>query len=235
MADDGLTFTADDTDFTAKMNRKSLVVGRGSQLANLTTTYGGQIAYSTVTENGFTIDKFYVRDTANSAWFNKKNITETAETVLNTPVADNTVGDVSASKYYSFFTMPSTEKFYMVTAIEYNGSTTGGNVLMGVEFLNANPPTLDPSLLVALSQETAVVTGIKKVSVAMSKPILAGAFCGAWITRSAVGNVRIKDPNSTKLKTVTYTADQPTQDTTAFSASSYEAYLKVYGRGYNYA
>ena len=45
MADDGLEYSTDMTDFTSKSNRKLILQATGTQLTNLFTTYPGQIQH----------------------------------------------------------------------------------------------------------------------------------------------------------------------------------------------
>ena len=240
MADDGLIFTQDDSDFTAKMNRKSLVVGRGSQLANLTTTYEGQTAYCTVTENGFTIDKLSLRNTVNNTWFNKKNLTESAEQ-NSTPVSDNTEGgSIQNLKAYAHFTLPTTEKFYIITGIEWkNGTVVGGNVMCGVEQIDADPPVANGVQLLAFGREVAQtpINSIQRNNDIVSKLILGGTIIGAWILfDSGLAKIRFQDPlaNDNRQKALTYTIDLPTSDSLAWGPSTAHRYMKIYFKGYSY-
>ena len=61
-----------------------------------------------------------------------------------------------AAGVYAFFTLPSTEKFYIITGIEWkNGGTVAGNVVCGVDLVDANPPTLAGTVNVAVGTQIA--------------------------------------------------------------------------------
>lgn len=51
-----------------RMNRKTIFIGTGNQIANLTTTYPGQLAFCTESGSGFEAGYFYVRNISNTAW-----------------------------------------------------------------------------------------------------------------------------------------------------------------------
>jgi hypothetical protein len=70
-------------------------------------------------------------------------LTESAE-ASSTPVAGATLTALgSGVRVFAFFTLPTTEKWYVITGIEWkNGGTVNGNVWCGVERVDANPPVL---------------------------------------------------------------------------------------------
>lgn len=95
-------------------------VGTGEQIANLANIYGGQYVYCTVSGNGFSSDRVYVRDSLNTLWY--PGIKKVAE-ANTTPISDNgSFALVADHRYYAYFTLPSTEKLYYITGIEWKNS-----------------------------------------------------------------------------------------------------------------
>src|SRR3990167_133266 len=147
MGSGGGIFDPVDSFSAVRLNQKSTFVGTGAAIAAISTTYAGMLAYCTSTGSGFTIDTLYERNAANDAWAAMSTftgaVTEQAE-ANTTPVTDNANFDaVAGVRYYAFFTLPSTEKLYYITGIEWkNGTTVAGNIQAGVDVVNANPPTL---------------------------------------------------------------------------------------------
>ena len=201
------------------------------------------LAYSTDTSGASTIDTLYVRNAANDAWVTVATysgaVTETAE-ANTTPVTDGANFDaVAGVRYYAFFTLPSTEKFYLITGIEWkNGTNQAGNIQSGVDIVNADPPTLASTPLLALGQEVAqaaVADTIQRVSIISSQLIRAGTICGAWIScSSATADLREQTGlgSQNQSKATAYSATPNASDNTAWTATTARKYIKVYYRGY---
>src|SRR3990167_8282998 len=155
MGSGGLEFDPVDVVGSARLNQKSTFVGTGAQISGLTTTYAGMLAFCTSTGSGFSIDVLYGRNAANSAW-KQIGFFETTEQ-NTTPISDNADFTVVAgTRYYAFFTFPTTEKFYIITEIEWkNGATAAGNVICGVDIIDADPPTIASTPLAALAAQVA--------------------------------------------------------------------------------
>lgn len=68
MGSAGLQWDVSDVLTAARLNQKNLFVGTGVQIAGLTTTYAGQLAFCTSTGSGFTAGYLYERNAANTAW-----------------------------------------------------------------------------------------------------------------------------------------------------------------------
>jgi len=88
MGTDGLQVDVGDKLSAVRLNRKSLFVGTGAQIAALT-TYPHMMAGSTTTESGFIINNRYRRNVANTFWFaetlkSQPNLRFTADSI--TPV-----------------------------------------------------------------------------------------------------------------------------------------------------
>lgn len=243
MGSGGLQWDANDGFSVVRGNQKTVFVGTGAQINALTTTYAGQLAYCTVTGSGFTIDNLYERNAANTTWnlFSTYSspITETAES-NTTPVTDNAdFTAVAGNRYYAYFTLPTSEKFYIITGIEWkNGATVSGNVIAGIDVINADPPTIDNTPLLALSQQAAQ-TGtsvIQRVSAISSSLIRGGTICGAWISCSS-GTATLREQtglgSQKQHKATSYSATPSFSENTAFAAAvTVRKYIKVYYRGY---
>jgi len=244
MGSAGLEFDSNDQPSAARLNQKTTFVGTTAQIAALGTTYAGQLAYDT------DLDTLYVRNAANSAWNEvhliTDNITETSE-ANTTPVTTNatwTSGGtplVAATRYYSHFTLPTTEPLYIITGIEWsNGTTPAGNVTCGVDIINADPPTVDSTPLVAYGNNIAQSGSdtTQRNSQIIGQPIRGGTILGAWVAfSSASAEVKYKnDSDSQKRQKATAAAENETPtalNATAFAtATTNEVYLKVYYRGY---
>ena len=193
-----------------------------------------------------TLDILKVRNTANSAWtsfYNQSNaVTESSES-NTTPVTTNAnFTPVAATRYYSHFTMPSTDPLYIITGIEWkNGSAVGGNVTCGVDLINADPPTLDHTVLMAYGTNIAQsgTTAVQPNTKIIGSPIRAGTICGAWVAFSAAtanGVARLTTSDSQKRNKATAASDNETPNAgnnTAFAAAdTNEVYIKVYYRSY---
>ncbi len=231
---DGLEFTVAEEFSPLKMNAKTKLVGKGSQLNLVTTTYPGQSAFCKETGNGFRKEKLSNRDSTNTNWITPQ-ISETAEQTTS-------LGSVSSvastgNKHYLFFTLPSSEKWYVFTALEYYGGTGGSpsNIMMGVDLVDAEPPTINHSVSVALCPES-TGSGLTKVSTIYSRPIRGGTLVGLWIensTSTSTGIAQITPiPTYPRSRTTTYTPTPKVADATAWNIVGVSYYIKGYFRGY---
>jgi len=171
---------------------------------------------------------------ANPYW--GPGLTESGE-LSNTPVSDTSELGIT-NRYYAFWTLPATYKWYMVTGIEWkNGSAVSGNVMCGVDIVNAVPPTLAPVVLVACGAQIAQsgTNAVQRNSQIASKVIRAGTIIGIWIHPSTTaGKYRLLAGSAQNdNKVIAYTADPANGDVTAWSAMGYNFYIKIYVRGIN--
>ena len=235
MADDSLEYSVDMTDLTTKANRKMVVVGRGRQLNSLTTTYPGQYAYCTETENGFTIDNYYRRKSDNLGWNNHLAGVESSEQ-NTTPITDDASTTIGNGRVYVFFTLPTTEKLYLITGIEWkNGATVSGNVLCGVDLIDAIPPVNAVTPLIGITGVIAQsgTNAVQRTNMASCNPIRGGTMLGVWISSSDLTGVFRHDSGGSGnvSKTITYTVAPVSSDANSWNASITRMYLKVYYRG----
>ena len=156
-----------------------------------------------------------------------------------TPITDNASAALNGRYFHVHFTLPTTEKFYIITGIEWkNGVTVAGNIMVGGSLVDANPPVAAQEILVALGAEIAQsgASVIQRNSKITSYPIRGGSTLSAWVHTSAgTATILFKSDSSSVVreKTIAYTATPPIQDITAWDVSTTsEMYLKVYYRGY---
>lgn len=233
MPDDGLEFVNGDGVPPNKLNRKLLMVGKGSQI-NVITTYPGKLVYSTLTENGFDIDQMYVRNAANSAW--SSQFAESTEQ-NSTPVAASvSIATGNSARRYAWFTIPTTFKLNVITGIEWeNGNVQGGTIQCGVDAVNANPPTINSFPLVALGQEVSMGVGNQRVSKITSSLIRGGTVVGVWLHQSQNTAQFLGvtgQPSQNQFLTIAYTGT-PKFMAAGVGATTDRIYLKLYYRGYS--
>lgn len=242
MGSAGLQFDSNDAPEAARLNQKTSFVGTGSEISAIGTTYAGMRAFCTSTGSGFTVDNYYIRNAADSAWINEKEVldtvTESAEgsTAPITDTADHTV--TAGYRYYDYFTMPSTDLLYEIVGIEWkNGATVSGNVMCGVDIIDADPPTNDHTVLVALGVRAAQsgTSAVQRNSDIMSNMVRGGTVLGAWASFSS-GTATIRKltgaGSQNQYKATTYSETPNAGEGTAFSTSTERYYLKVYYRSY---
>jgi len=240
MGTGGGLFNANDTIGAARLNTKSCTIDTGANLTALGTTYAGQLAYATTTDGVFTIDGLYERNTANNAWvlvrqFDGNTLTESAEQ-NTTPVADNADFTMVVNiKYYAFFTLPTTEKFYHFTGMEWkNGASISGTITSGIDVVNANPPTINSTQMLGLGIKTTPsgINSIQRTSIVSSNPVRGGTICGAWIRGDTSPVVREQTGLGSQNQTKSDVEDGLFDDS-AFSSTTARKYIKVYFVGYS--
>jgi len=198
MVDDSLEFaTSEYLDLHKKHNRKSLIIGNSTQLTNLPITYAGMAVYATTTGGVFTVDKKYIRNAANSAWVVEPTLIETAEVQTTPPVFGANEPMVTGTRYYQFYTLPTTEKYYMLTGIQITSNAFGGagtTCVMGCDLVDAIPPVNTHTPLIALTRPQLVVGDPLRISLLMSRPIRGGTKIAPWF---AYDNTNLTIPAST--------------------------------------
>ncbi len=201
-------------------------VARGDLIAGNATPKWARLAVGTV-------GQYLKTDGTDVLW----KTFEQAE-AASTPVAGATSTVLGVGiRVYSFFTLPTTEAFYIITGIEWkNGTVVAGNTTGGVDIVDANPPVLAPTILASLGAQVANagVSGVQRQSRVVGSPIRGGSICGVWVyTDSATqtyGTTVVTSANNRKA--ITYTPAAPNADVTAWTASTVQAYVKAYYRGY---
>lgn len=228
MTDDSLAWVRNEhSGETGKLNKKSLFVGKDMQISSLTPTIG-QMVYDTTT------DRTFMRDTTNLLW--NPNVIETAEQTT-TPDDGGVFTSSSILRYYAYFTLPATEVLYKITAIELKrdaGSSTDVNV--GVDLVDANPPTLTSLPCVALGRGTITGNETLKIPIEHSSFIRASTLCGAWL--ASVSNVDYRALTGQGAANVSIGHGLGTTNIywgiapAAWTTQTFRPYIKVYYKGY---
>ena len=153
----------------------------------------------------------------------------------NTPVAggnDTTAG--STNRYYTFFTLAGTSNdLYICTALEpKNGSVVSGNLLCGLDVVDANPPTLANTTTVACTAVTAQAgtSAVQKITVSHSDIIRGGTLLGAWVVSSsaATGKIATTTVGAKNCQRAIAQAAPALTHQTAWTSATEEAYVKAY-------
>lgn len=171
----------------------------------------------------------YVTSTAK--WTNRQPVgTETNtspvaganDTVLNT-----------TNRLYTYFTLPATAPFFLITGIEWlNGTVLGGSVMAQIEKVNANPPTTGSRTLLAwiASPAQTGISQIQRVSNLTSFLIPASTVCGASLSsNSATARFGTTTVGAfANVSAIAYTTQSQIGVTTSISNGTEEPYIKVY-------
>lgn len=161
---------------------------------------------------------------------------ESAE-LSNVPTAKDT-GDtlVNFRKYGESLTLPTDYKFYKITGLEWdNQGAVLGDILAGVDLVDAVSPVSPHTRLVALAKKT-TQSGIsikQRVSDLWSLLIPAGAIIKPFASSSSTNNIGFVTVASVNnQKAITYTDNPALSETTAWTASTLQLYLRIYYKGY---
>lgn len=231
---DGLEFSTGDLFDPAKLNKKTRFVGSGTQATNLITTpQTGQMVFCTSSDSTFTKDKISVYD---GSWITPK-YTESSQQSLGTAGNENAS---IASKVYNFVTLPTTEKFYIITGFQVKRDSTAGNVICGADIVDAIPPVSANTTQVATSNVRNLTSAggtLEDFTVVASKAIPGGTNLGIWIMFDTNNSVRITISSRTVYKKVGYSATLDVNDNTAWTVSGSGTVgaltAVVYFRGYS--
>ena len=241
MGSAGLEFDAGDQPEATRLNQKCNFSGTGAQIAAIGTTYKGMLAFCESTGSGFTVNHVYQRNAANTAWIDYAldGIQITAE-LNTTPISDTADFTVTAGqRYYAFITLPTDHPVYIITGIEWkNGATVAGNVMCGVDIIDADPPTIASTPLSAVGAETAQsgTSAVQRNSNISNNMFPAGAVLGVWISLSnATATVRhlTGAASQNQQKGTAYSNTPPTVENTGWGTSTTRKYIKVYYVGYH--
>jgi hypothetical protein len=157
----------------------------------------------------------------------------------STPVTDDTDVTGLTALFFVPFTLPTTYKFYRITAIEIkNGTSVAGNVKCGAWTLNANPPTVANNFNLACTLVTAVTgaNGVQKIPTAKSELIPGGTLLGIYAQFSdSTTHFRVLggQTSASYEKLIAYSTTFAYEDLSAYTATTYRIYAKVYYQGIN--
>lgn len=164
---------------------------------------------------------------------NRQPLGAEANTTPVTGANDTAIGN--STRYYTFFTLPTTAPFFQITGIEWlNGTVINGNVEACIELVDANPPVSAQTTLMVWTRQVAQsgASSVQRVSTgALSGPMIAGgSICGAFIWSSSATarfqTATVSSNNNTKA--VAFSSVPAVQNGTAWSAGTEEAQIKVY-------
>lgn len=161
--------------------------------------------------------------------------TEAAEASSSTQAGASSSAIGANVRLYDFFTLPTTEKWYVITGIEWsNKATVDGNVWCGADVVDADPPTIAGVATVAVGAPIAQAgaSAVQRNSQIASQAIRGGTIIGVWFATDsatgAFGYTAVASSNSRKAIT---TGAPATADNTAWTASGNQFYVKSYYRG----
>jgi len=158
----------------------------------------------------------------------------------NTTVTDDQQSTLTDRKAYSIaFNLPTTFEFFIITGIEWkNGTTVNGQVIAGVDILDAFPPVSRMANIVALNEvvNASGTSSVQRPSILFSNLIPKSSLLSAWIqTSSATQQLRSLSGGSSqnifKSETHAVALQVPVGDGIAWSTSNLELYMKVYFKG----
>lgn len=168
--------------------------------------------------------------TSTGKWTNRQPVGTETNT---TPVAGANDTVISANlRRFTFFTLPSTAAFYVITGIEWlNGTVVNGSTHAAIFRVDASPPVDTQKPLVAWGTAAqAGASGVQRVNLLGSMLVQGGTLLGASIcTGSATGKygtTTVASANNSSAFTAA--GNQPTSDTATWAATTEEPYIKVY-------
>ena len=174
-----------------------------------------------------------IQRNASGVWVNRQPVgTETSQTI-NSAAANDTVPGNSL-RLYAFVTMPTTAPYWDITGIEWkNGTVVNGSVMGLVELVDANPPAVTQTTLLAFTKP-ATQTGVSAVQrnsdITQIGQVRSGAIVGVAIwSSSATGRFLTSTVSSrNNSKAIAYSAVPAISNGTAWTASTEETYAKLY-------
>jgi len=150
------------------------------------------------------------------------------------PVADAAESSFNALKFYQFVTLPTAFNYYRVSGIEWkNGTVVSGGIICGVDKVNADPPTLAGTVLLACGTEVAQAgtSAIQRNSEISSQLIAGGTLVGIWLQiDNGTGLLRVLggQTDNNHFKSEVFSDNPTNQGSIAWSTSASRLYLKLY-------
>ena len=164
-------------------------------------------------------------------------LTEVAEASQVNVAGGTSAVPGAAIRLYGLFQLPTTEKFYIITGIEWlNKATVNGSVYCGVDIINSITASASGTALAAVGRPIAQAgaSAAQRNSDIASQPIRGGTFIGVWFASTSAtatfGQTAVAASNKQKAIAA---AAPATADFTAWTSVTVEYYVKVYYRGYN--
>lgn len=215
-----------------RLNQKTLFVGNNNQQTLITSPQSGQRCF--LTNNGtYHKDKFLTRNAANDTWEYPTFVESTEYSTGSTVSGGNDV-ITTRRMYGTAFTLPTTEKFYIITGIQFYTAADAGtkNYIVGVDKVDAIPPTISNTPLVALGAALSVAQNIdKRNSQISSTAIRGGTLLRSWMETDATRYTGA-DAGTNQTKTQSYNATPQYANNTSFGSLN-TTRLKTYYVGYS--
>jgi len=213
---------------------QSLMTGTGDLLQSSGANTPARLAL------GNAAQALVVNSGATAVEWGAAGIDENAEE-SSTPVTDDAETNSASGLLLmgNQITLPTTSKFYKITAVEWkNGGTVADNIVGIVALVDGDPPVGTEMLVVAYTPITAQsgADAVQKVSVQSSIMLAPGAkLTGGIIFDGATGEFRFDTTaslNSEKTAFGNSSPPIPFDPSIAWNASTIDIYLKIYFRGY---
>lgn len=158
----------------------------------------------------------------------------------STPNAGDSAGStINNIRWYgNRITLPTTEAFYIITAVEWkNGDTVSGTVVAGVDIVDADTPVQDETQTVAVSDQITQsgTNAVQKTSNITTFQVLpAGAKVMGWVNVSdAAAKIMFEVLTAgNTYKTETHTATPKLHNNDVWVSHASKSYLKIYFKGY---
>lgn len=158
---------------------------------------------------------------------------ETSTTVNSGAANDTVVG--TTLTYYAFLTLPATNPLWVITGIEWkNGTVVNGTMMAAVHIVDANPPTLNASMLVGQIMQLAQsgASAVQRSSFNTPMIVPASTLLGVGVvSNSATARLltaTVASRNNTRA--IAFTQATLTGSSVAWAATTEEPYIKLYYR-----
>jgi hypothetical protein len=159
-------------------------------------------------------------------------LTESAEAESVTAAGNTSHTPGADLRLYDFFTLPTTEKWYVITGIEWkNHATVAGSIWCGVDLVDGDPPTDNNTVTVAWGKAVAQAgtSTTQRNSAIASTPIRGGSVCGVWIvSNSATATFGVTGGASVNNRRSITAGTPELQHSAAWSASANHPYVKAF-------
>lgn len=163
-------------------------------------------------------------------------LTESAEQSSSTVAGLSSAAGIADIRRYNFFTLPTTEKWYIITAVEWkNMATVNGRVYFGVDETGSlSPSDAETPLLAWGAISQAGANSLQKVSRIASVPIRGGTICGVWFAPdSATATFGFTVVASGPYRKDITASSQLSTNTTSWANTTSQFYVVAYYRGIN--
>ena len=169
----------------------------------------------------------------------KEALQESSESsvIANSGAANDTAQPSTSARFYNFIQLPTTGKLYMITGIEWkNGTVVAGNAEVGIDSVDAVPPTIATTLSIAFSAVVACSGASTVQRIPFFPPLIfrGGDYVPVWLAFDNNTHRRMTSTvgSSNMRKNVTFTSTPARAEGTAWIAATEQPYLKLYYREY---